>query len=44
LAGAAATDPNEELKAGCLALYEIEKAQGTELPATIGALREWSAW
>jgi hypothetical protein len=33
--------PNEELKAGCLALYENEKAQGTELPAIIGALREY---
>ena len=32
--------PNEELKAGCLALYEAEKAQGTELPAIIGALQE----
>ena len=33
--------PNEELKAGCLALYEAEKAQGTELPAIIGALQEY---
>ena len=33
--------PNEELKAGCLALYEAEKAQGTELTATIGALQEY---
>jgi hypothetical protein len=32
--------PNEELKVGCLALYETEKAQGTELPAIIGALQE----
>jgi hypothetical protein len=24
--------PNEDLKVGCLALYEAEKAQGTELP------------
>jgi hypothetical protein len=35
-----ATYPNEELKAGCLQLYESEKAQGTELPAIAGALRE----
>jgi hypothetical protein len=32
--------PNEELKEGCLALYEFEKAQGTELPAIVGALQE----
>lgn len=32
--------PNDELKAGCLAIYEAEKAQGTELPAIIGALQE----
>jgi len=32
--------PNEELKIGCLALYEAEKAQGTEFPAIIGALQE----
>ena len=32
--------PNEELKDGCLALYAAEKAQGTELPAIIGALQE----
>jgi len=32
--------PNEELKAGCLALYELEKAQGTELPAIVGAIQE----
>jgi len=31
--------PDEELKAGCLALYEREKAFGTELPAIIGALQ-----
>lgn len=36
-----ATYPNEELKTGCLALYNDEKAQGTELPAIIGALREY---
>ena len=34
------TYPNEELKAGCLALYGTEKAQGTELTAIIGALQE----
>jgi hypothetical protein len=33
--------PNEDLKSGCLALYETEKAQGTELPAIVGALREY---
>jgi hypothetical protein len=33
--------PREELKAGCLALYEREKAEGTELPAIIGALQEF---
>ncbi len=32
--------PNEELKSGCLVLYESEKAQGTELPAIVGALQE----
>jgi hypothetical protein len=35
-----ATYPNEGLKAGCLILYEAEKAQGTELPAIVGALQE----
>jgi len=34
------TYPNDDLKAGCLALYEAEKAQGTELPAIIGTLQE----
>ena len=33
--------PDEEFQAGCLALYEAEKAQGTELPAIIGALQEY---
>lgn len=33
--------PNEELKAGCSALYETEKAQGTELPAIFGAIEEY---
>ena len=32
--------PNEELQLGCLALYEREKAGGTELPAIIGLLRD----
>src|ERR1700736_3427361 len=31
----------KNLKACCLAPYEIEKAQGSELPAIIGALREY---
>jgi hypothetical protein len=33
--------PKDEFKAGCLALYEAEKARGTELPAIIGALQEY---
>lgn len=32
--------PREALKDGCLALYESEKAQGTAMPAIIGALQE----
>jgi hypothetical protein len=32
--------PKDELKAGCLTLYEKEKADGTELPAIIGLLRD----
>jgi hypothetical protein len=32
--------PNEEFQTGCLALYAKEKAEGTELPAIIGLLRE----
>jgi len=32
--------PNDDLKASCLALYEAEKAQGTEMSAIIGALQE----
>jgi hypothetical protein len=32
--------PDEEVKASCLALYEAEKAQGTEMAAIIGALQE----
>lgn len=33
--------PNEELKVGCLAIFEREKAEGTEVPAIIGAITEW---
>jgi len=32
--------PKDELQAGCLAIYEAEKAQGTAMPAIIGALQE----
>jgi hypothetical protein len=32
--------PDEELQPGCLALYEKEKAEGTELPAIVGQLRD----
>ena len=32
--------PNEELRPGCLTLYEAEKTLGTEMPAIIGALQE----
>jgi hypothetical protein len=32
--------PDEELQTGCLALYEKEKAEGTELPAIVGILRD----
>ncbi len=32
--------PNEDLQAGCLKLYKNEKAEGTELPAIIGLLRD----
>jgi hypothetical protein len=32
--------PNETLKDGCLALYHSERAQGTEIRAIIGLLRE----
>lgn len=34
------TYPKEELKAGCLALFEAEKAQGTEMSAIVGALQD----
>lgn len=33
-------EPNELLREGCLAIYEEETAQGTELAAIIGRLRE----
>ncbi len=33
--------PDEDLKPGCLAVFEREKAEGTELPAIIGAIQEW---
>ncbi len=33
--------PRENLKGGCLALYEAEKAAGTELSAIIGAIRDF---
>lgn len=33
--------PNEELQSGCLVLYEKEKAEGTELPAIVGLLRDY---
>ncbi len=33
--------PNESLETGCLAIYEKEKADGTELRAIIGALQDY---
>jgi len=36
-----ATWPNEDLKVGCLLLYEQEKAAGTELLAIIGSMQRW---
>lgn len=33
--------PNRTLQAGCLALYEREKAAGTEMPAIVGTLQEF---
>jgi hypothetical protein len=33
--------PREELQAGCLAIYEKEETEGTELPAIIQMLREY---
>jgi len=35
-----ASYPKEDLRDGCLALYESEKAQGTEMRAIIGMLQE----
>ena len=32
--------PRDEFQAGCLAIYEVEKAEGTEMPAIIGVLQE----
>lgn len=34
--------PNDDLQAGCLALYEKEKAEGTELVAIIRLLRDYA--
>lgn len=34
--------PKAELRTGCLALYEKEKAAGTEMPAIIGAIQEFA--
>lgn len=37
-----ATDyPNDRLREGCLELFAREKAEGTELPAIVGALQEY---
>jgi hypothetical protein len=36
-----ASYPDEELKGGCLVVYQRERAEGTELPAIIGALQEY---
>jgi hypothetical protein len=33
--------PDEDRRAACLAIFEAEKAQGTELPAIIGAVQEY---
>jgi hypothetical protein len=33
--------PNEAVQAACLALYEREKADGTEMPAIVGALQDF---
>lgn len=32
--------PHEEFEDGCLAIYEAEKAGGTEMPAIVGVLRQ----
>jgi hypothetical protein len=34
------TYPNEELRSGCLALYQKEMTEGTDLPAIVGLLRD----
>lgn len=36
-----ATYPRDELRVGCLALYNKEKEEGTELMAIIGVLRDY---
>ena len=33
--------PKDELKDGCVALYQSEKVDGTEMRAIIGALQEY---
>lgn len=33
--------PDDDLREGCLAIYDREKATGTELPAIVGALQEY---
>ncbi len=33
--------PRDELRAGCLAVYEAEKALGTDMPAIVGVLRDY---
>jgi hypothetical protein len=33
--------PNDDVREGCLALYAMEKAAGTEMPAIAGALRAY---
>lgn len=35
--------PDEDQRAACFAIFEAEKAQGTELPAIIGAVQEYIA-
>ena len=32
--------PNDDLRGGCLTIYAREKAEGTEMPAIVGALQE----
>ena len=36
-----ASYPDKELREGCLTIYEQGKAEGTELPAIVGALQEF---